>query len=611
MVATTKENFYSPYSIYSNRNNTDVFFSIYNAQVDFSGLVRSTIEWLEENQLKDIFNWELFISQYKLRVDWVNLGWRGEYWGKMMRGACLIYSITKSAELYDILTEAVKGLLETQDELGRISTYPVDKEFDGWDMWGRKYVTLGMEYYLEICHDDELRNKIIDSISRHLDYIISKVGPETAGKKPITTTSHLLSGLNSSSILEPFVLWYNITKQERYLNFAEYVIEEGGTSVGNIFEVAYDNEKMVCEYPVTKAYELMSCFEGLIEYYRVTKKTEHLQAILNFVNRLISEEVTIIGSAACRHEYFNHSVVSQADPTVREMQETCVTVTWMKLCYQMLCLTGDVKYANELEKSFYNAYLGSVNSENNTCNNGLPFDSYSPLINGTRGIGTGGYQEMQNNTYYGCCACIAAAGLGLYDKFYLMRQKNGFIWNLYSDAKIKTQTPAGQDICVELNGNYPYGLNVKMNLQMNMEENFAMYFRIPEWSEKTSIMINGKEVRHNASEGYLQVEKTWKNDVIELSFDSRVKVHMVEDLKYMQVGPVILARDARLEQDVAKELEIKECNSEVDAFMNLQSDIKANIMYTVVTSCGNVNVIDYASAGKTWKEDSKLSVKIN
>ena len=45
------------------------------------------------------------------------------------------------------------------------------------------------------------------------------------------------------------------------------------------------------------------------------------------------------------------------------MQETCVTVTWIKLCYQLLRITGDSVYADEIEKSVYNALYGAVNTE--------------------------------------------------------------------------------------------------------------------------------------------------------------------------------------------------------------------------------------------------------
>ena len=74
-----------------------------------------------------------------------------------MRGACFVYSYSHNPKLYEVLTATVKDLLSAQDELGRISSYAVSHEFDGWDLWGRKYVLLGMQYYLEICQDEEFK----------------------------------------------------------------------------------------------------------------------------------------------------------------------------------------------------------------------------------------------------------------------------------------------------------------------------------------------------------------------------------------------------------------------------------------------------------------------
>ena len=56
----------------------------------------------------------------------------------------------------------------------------------------------------------------------------------------------------------------------------------------------------------------------------------------------------------------------------------------MKLCAKLLLLTGDSVWADEIEKSAYNALYGSVNLYQNPENGGLPFDSYSPLLSNNR-----------------------------------------------------------------------------------------------------------------------------------------------------------------------------------------------------------------------------------
>ena len=74
---------------------------------------------------------------------------------------------------------------------------------------------------------------------RQVDYIISKIGAGSE-KKHITKASGAWSGLNASSILEPIVRLYNITKKETYLDFAEYIVDRGGSDIANIFKQACD-----------------------------------------------------------------------------------------------------------------------------------------------------------------------------------------------------------------------------------------------------------------------------------------------------------------------------------------------------------------------------------
>ena len=126
-------------------------------------------------------------------------------------------------------------MLKTQESNGRISTYDNECEFEGWDLWCRKYVLLGLQYYLEIAEDNELIDKIVACISKQLDYIIKYIGEESDGKKPITEATRHWRGVNSVSILEPVVRAYNITKNKDYLDFADYIVSTGGTSVENIF----------------------------------------------------------------------------------------------------------------------------------------------------------------------------------------------------------------------------------------------------------------------------------------------------------------------------------------------------------------------------------------
>lgn len=639
----TIENLYKQDTANYKRIETDNLFTDMDAECKFSGIVDKTIRYVEDFQLLDPVTWTRFVRQFKDHTDGPNRAWRGEYWGKMMRGAAFTYAYTKNPELYKVLTETVEDMLTAEDELGRISSYSVDTEFNGWDLWCRKYVMLGMQYFSEICTDKDLIERMTASMKRQADYLISKLGKED-GKKRITHASQCWRGLNSSSILEPIVRLYDMTGEAKYLNFASYIVDEGGTSICNIFDLAYQDTTDPYQYPVTKAYEMMSCFEGLLEYYRATGIEKHKEAVIRFARRVLDTDITIIGSAGCTHELFDHSAARQTDTGYSGiMQETCVTVTWMKFCWQLLSITGDPIFADKFEQALYNAYFGAVNTEKITDTElikrinpdaviePLPFDSYSALTIGKRGRGIGGLQMMPDNHYYGCCACIGSAGNGLLSKVASMLSDKGVAINLYIPGSIKTKTPSGNVLELNTNTEYPADGKVEITLNTICDEKFTLSLRIPEWSKAAKLTVCGEDVLVNV--GYTNIERTWQNgDKIVLELDMRTHVihaprceHDVlmnnnvwwldvmiprvfnesPDAKFhiaLRRGPLVLARDERLGEDVDEPVNIKyDCDGIVDVKISKTADFDTIVEYKIPQVNGNeFTVIDYSSAGKLW-----------
>ena len=633
---------------------TDAFFVDYENNYRYNEILDETARFVENFQLLNEEVWSRFVNQFKEDdADSPDNGWRGEYWGKMMRGACFVYSYTKNEQLYAVLKATVLDILTAADEFGRISSYHKDHEFNGWDMWCRKYVLLGMQYFLEICPEEDLKKTIIASMCRQADYIISKVGKEEDGKLPITATTHYWRGLNACSLLEPIVRLYTLTQNPAYFNFAEYIVNVGATDIENIFLLAEQDELYPYQYPVTKAYEMISCFEGLLEFYRITGISRYKTAVVNFANRILESDFTVIGSCGCTHELFDHSTVRQTNTQNHAQQETCVTVTLMKFFYQLTLLTGDARYSDAFEVSLYNAYLGSVNTAKATEPTlfadhpelkiePLPFDSYSPLTLGRRGLMIGGFKIMSDLHYYGCCACIGSAGIGLVPKMQLLATKNGFAMNLYINGSAAAKTASGNTVRFETETQYPKDGTVKIKLGMDKPEQFELLLRIPAWSEHTCITCNGQAIPAEA--GYVAINREFADgDVLEISLDMRTKVirpvpygsqivmtkivwprtfYMVPTVDKedplakkhvaLQRGPIMLAKENRLGYDVEAAMDLKiNADGTVDTELIDNSEIPYTCILGVkvpLNDGSSVKLSDYSSAGKLWTEENKMAV---
>lgn len=597
----------------------DRFEKLENGSCRFSGPIVEALDFVENRSLLDPKLWSVFVTQFRLGdVDDFDYGWRGEYWGKMMRGACITYEYNRDSELYRVLEFSVRDLLTTADRFGRIATYSVTNEFHGWDVWNRKYVMLGLEYFLEICEDDGLSDRIVTALKAQTDYLIAKTGCNEVGKLNVTNTSEAWEGLNASSILEPVVRLYGITGDEKYLGYAFKIVECGGMRSFNLFEAALRGDVDPYEMPVTKAYEMMSNFEGILELYRVTGNESLRRMAVNFADAVMRTDITVIGSAGTTHELFDHSAVRQFDPAFTGiMQETCVTVTWMKFCLQLLRLTGDGKYGDAIEISGYNALLGAVNFRGNKYEGEVfAFDSYSPLLNSVRGQAVGGYKTLCGGLmHWGCCVAIGAAGTGLFPGAAVMKTDRGIGVNFYMSGKAVTEFC---DIGFETS--YPYGDTVEMTVEPKKSA-FELLLRVPGWSERTEISVNGNAIDFTIKTGYARLEREWKKgDRVTLKLDLRIRVVHAKDIdpdagddaaRHLALlrGPVVLARDEALGHDLEKPVKILEKEGfATETPLPQKEGVRFNA--GVETGEGTLEVCDYASLGQDWRNGKRMTAWI-
>lgn len=571
-------------------------------QAHYTGLADDYARFIEKEQLTDKTLWEKFVQVFKDHSDIQDDGWRGEYWGKMMRGACMTYSYTQNEKLYSVLQSAVENLLAAQDEYGRFSAYDVEHEFRGWDIWGRKYVLVGFEYFYGICRDETLKTKILTAMCRHADYIVQKIGAGE-GQTAITKTSEWWGGVNSCSILEPIVELYKLTDEQSYLSFAEYLISTGGCKDANL--IALVNEgKMPFEFPTTKAYEMMSFFEGLLAYYEVTGKSEYLETVKRFAGAVFESDITIIGCAGCTHELFDNSAKKQTEYSETIMQETCVTVTWMRLLARLWENTFDSHYLDCIEQSALNALYGSVNThrlkmysfEKKTEVPPLPFDSYSPLYNNVRGRGVGGFKEFPEGGNYGCCACIGAAGTALYPLYAFARRGDTVYCNFFLNGDANFDF-GGKKVRVQCATEYPAKGRVKLTVHTEGKVKFTLAVRIPDWCEKATAFCNGKAyVEEN---GYVRLEREWQDgDEVVISLSIELKEVTLNGKMAFTYGTLVLARDEGKEKgDITEKFAIEK----KPLFRCVTPEQGEQLRLFLETKDGDILLTDYASCGKNWK----------
>ena len=584
--------------------------------MDFTGDYRDYLAFTLRRQLLIPELWADFVRVFTEDSDDPDKGWRCEYWGKMMRGACLCYRATGDETLYGLLRETVRSLLDTQRDDGRISTYSASAQLTGWDLWGRKYVMTGLMHFLEICREEDDRRKILSALVRHADAVTEETGP---GKTNITETSNWWGGVNSCSILEPFMALYGLTKEERYLRFAEYILSTGGCRDGNLIEIALENRIPPYEYPETKAYETISFFEGVLAYYQATGKEMYLRAVMNFFRAVEETDLTVIGCCGCTHEQFDHSALRQAEVSMNMMQETCVSVTWMRLCVRLLLMTGDSRYYARIERTGYNALYGAVNlhglpqydRQSRTSMDGLPFDSYSPLTGGRRGIGIGGLKRFSFGGFYGCCACIASAGIALLPLTAVLQGEDGVYVNAMFSGRVSFRTADGKHAGLTAESRYPQEGSMRMTVETEGgPAAFALRLRIPEELRETEILVNGVRREDLIREkGYVCLNRRFSSgDVVEIRGEIPLIRETIGESDAFRYGCIVLARDEAKEPDFDSPAGLPEgpvswqmIPPEEEETVRIQIEREPDLPPLLLT--------DYASCGRRWdREKNRVTV---
>lgn len=571
-----------------------------------AGAVR--LDGFFENDIRNsIDHWNKGVVPYAAMVDFFRNGRSqfalGEMWGKAVCSGCMFYRYTADPELKEILSQTVKDLLSTVRPNGSISCVPPEKQPDGpgGDLWERKYVLLGLDRYYDLVEADPA---VLRAMTDQADCIIEQVGEPP--KVPITSLGWSPNHIESSTLLEPFMRLYNRTGEKRYLDFARYIVSTGGSEGYDIFRQAYDNvppHEMGGPYP--KAYEMMSMFEGAVEYYRVTGDEYVRRSFMNLYDNIRRNEITIVGNGggdqpyhpAVMGEGWDHTAVEQTNPDITRMMETCVGVTWMKFCSQILRLTGDPSAVDEIEKYIYNGLLGAMKPS------GDGF-SYVNLFNGEK-VTNYGWGTTFGSLPVTCCNLNGPMGLAYIPFVAVMESDRGPVVNLYNAARAELSTPQGDSLSLRIETDFPLSDRVLVRVDPHAASLFTLSLRIPSWSERTVVKVNGKKVRSVEPGAYLSLERIWKpGDRVELAFDMRCRLldaprgsnRAGDSFQALVWGPIVLARDENIDPDYDEPVRVVAGKDRVVRVKRVAPTLASTrLEFEVPTDDGPIRMTDYAS----------------
>ena len=542
-------------------------------------------------------------------------GWQMEFIGKWMLGACASYAYSHDAALRTKIADAARKLIATQAKDGYIGNYKTTDRLTNWDIWGRKYVALGLLAYYKLSAD----KSALTAVGRLIDSLMHDL---SSSNTDIAATGNYL-GMASCSVLEPVVYLYKATGETRYLDFARSIvtsIEREGHA--QLITKALDGVP-VCRrsaYPKSwwsyengqKAYEMMSCYEGLVELGNILGDPLYLQAAERTAANIMADEINIAGSGAA-FECWYEGRKNQTLPAYHTM-ETCVTFTWMQFCARLLRNTGNTAYADAFERTMYNALMASMKDD------GGQISKYSPL--------EGRHVEGENQCglHINCCNANGPRGFALIPQTAYTTQNERINVNLYLDSEASLHLGKNL-VSLDMKTRYPLDGKATLTVTPQRSEAFAIALRIPSWvDDGFKVLLNGVEQSCLHRGGYLVINRRWaKCDRIDIDFRLKTKVVTFNHHQAITHGPLVFARDSRFADGDVDECAVVQCDAHgvVDArladtedssFAWLTMEVPA-VLGTDLEGEDNkavrwVKFCDFASAGNDWNRNGRYRVWI-
>jgi DUF1680 family protein len=229
--------------------------------------------------------------------------------------------------------------------------------------------------------------------------------------------------------------------------------------------------------------------------------------------------------------------------------ELCSAVEMMFSLESILAITGDVGYADQLEKVAFNALPTQVSDDFMT----RQYFQQANQVMATRHTRNFDVNHHGTDLCFGllsgypCCTSNMHQGWPKFvQNLWYATGDKGLAALIYSPSQVKTTVGNGTVVSVKEETGYPFEETVKFTLNFDQgvkAVTFPFHLRIPQWCKQGTVKINGKVWKEMAGNQLVKIEREWKSgDVVELELPMHVfKNTWYENSMSVERGPITYA----------------------------------------------------------------------
>ncbi|HEV2273365.1 MAG TPA: beta-L-arabinofuranosidase domain-containing protein [Acidobacteriaceae bacterium] len=336
---------------------------------------------------------------------------------------------------------------------------------------------------------------------------------------------------------------YRTTGNRRYLDLAGYILHGDNRIPLKPQEIVY----LFCGIPFTSRTKLeghavraMYACCGATDYYLETGDPAYLETLNTLWHDLSEHQMYVTGGVGARSQGESFGNAYEL-PNARAYGESCAAIGNMMWNWRMLSATGEARFTDVMERALYNGINSGMSLD------GRLYCYRNPLAHDPT---TG---DKIRNPWYDttCCPPNLERTFASLPGYFYSTSEDGVYVHLYDNSEMNWRLASGTAIKMTQQTNYPWEGEVKLAVAPATPETFTVFVRIPGWSRKSVVKVNGKPVDGVSAGSYLPIRRHWSgSDVIELAFDMEAQpikanpaVTDDTDRIAMQRGPVVFCME--------------------------------------------------------------------
>jgi hypothetical protein len=403
------------------------------------------------------------------------------------------------------------------------------------DWWPKMVVLKFMKQYYEATQDE----RVIPFMTNYFKYQLQEL-PET----PLNNWTRWGQFRGGDNLM--IVYWlYNITGDEFLLKLGDIITEQttdwtnsfaDGNMLNSLFSVHCVNLAQGMKQPLIR--------------YQATKDTMHIDA----VNKAYTDLKRAHGWP--NGLYGADELLHYGNPT--HGSELCTAVELMFSLEKMIEITGNVSWADWLERIAFNALPAQV-TDNFDARQYYQQLNQVEVSNHPRNFVTsynGTDQLFGLLTGYPCCTSNLHQGWPKFTKhLWYASDDNGLAALVYSPNTVTAKVGAGVTVSIQEKTNYPFEeeITFELNIIDDVEKvEFPIHLRIPEWCESATIKINNEVWSQSEGNQLVKINREWESgDIVELILPMHVNIsRWYEGSAAVERGPLLYA--LRMEENWTK-----------------------------------------------------------